>query len=315
MLTWLQICWRAMLFVPSSICLGIFPVIIACWIGLCVVLCGVLCLVAIIQSISSGLLNPLFFDYNFFCKPQNIVPTDNTANYWSVLSVQSRRSIKCCDWQAPPRATPDQPSPCVAVPSCAILSRTNTNAYTKTNTTPRPECFCFCYGSSTYGMIAYGMIRDHGSASKSFVSSCLLSKEKELSRALKHQTQNQLHLDYLRTYLVTMRILFLLIIRRCTKYRHFSFQSQSPIDCRIDCLFCITLKEQNIFDPPLFCNVLGQSCWEHQSQVGLDVGPPSPCVLFHSCQIVSSKGLTLRMQVIIFDVDVRFKLARALACV
>ena len=154
MLTWLQICWRAMLFVPSSICLGIFPVIIACWIGLCVVLCGVLCLVAIIRFMSSGLLNPLFFDYNFFCKPQNIVPKDNTANYWSVLSVQSRRSIKCCDWQAPPRATPDQPSPCVAVPSCAILSSTNTNAYTKTNTTRRPECFCFCYGSSTYGMIA-----------------------------------------------------------------------------------------------------------------------------------------------------------------
>ena len=80
MLTWLQICWRVMLFVPSSICLGIFPVIIACWIGLCVVLCGVLCLVAIIQSISSGLLNPLFFDYNFFanCKilyQQVILPT------------------------------------------------------------------------------------------------------------------------------------------------------------------------------------------------------------------------------------------------
>ena len=146
------------------------------------------------------------------------------------------------------------------------------------------------------------------------VSSCLLSKEKELSRLSKHQTQNLLHLDYLRTYLVTMRILFLLIIRRCTEYRHYSFQSQSPIDCRINWLFCITLKEQNVFDPPLFCNVLGQSCWEHQSQVGLDVGPPSPCVLFHSCQIVSSKGLTLGMQVIIFDVDVRFKLARALAC-
>ena len=46
--------------------------------SLCVVLCGVLCLVAIIQSISSGLLNPLFFDYNFFAY---IVPTDNTANY------------------------------------------------------------------------------------------------------------------------------------------------------------------------------------------------------------------------------------------
>ena len=80
MLTWLQICWRAMLFVPSSICLGIFPVIIACWIGLCVVLCGVLCLVAIIQSISSGLLNPLFFDYNFFANrkilyQQIILPT------------------------------------------------------------------------------------------------------------------------------------------------------------------------------------------------------------------------------------------------
>ena len=80
MLTWLQICWRVMLFVPSSICLGIFPVIIACWMGLCVVLCGVLCLVAIIHSISSGLLNPLFFDYNFFanCKilyQQIILPT------------------------------------------------------------------------------------------------------------------------------------------------------------------------------------------------------------------------------------------------
>ena len=198
MLTWPQICWRAMLFVPSSICLGIFPVIIACWIGLCVVLCGVLCLVAIIQSISSGLLNPLFFDYNFFAY---IVPTDNTANYWSVLSVQSRRSIKCCDWQAPPRATPDQSSPCVAVPSCAILSSTNTNAYTQKQT-------------------PHQRIRDHGSASKSFVSSCLLSKEKELSRALKHQTQNLLHLNYLKTYLVTTRILFLLIIRRCMEYRH-----------------------------------------------------------------------------------------------
>ena len=260
MLTWLQICWRAMLFVPSSICLGIFPVIIACWIGLCVVLCGVLCLVAIIQSISSGLLNLLFFDYNFFANrkilyQQIILPTIEVfylCRAGGPLNAVTDRRLP-----GPRLTNPHPASPSHHVQSCPVQTQMHTQKQTPHQ---GPSVFAFVMDHLHMGWLLYQRIRDHGSASKSFVSSCLLSKEKVLSRALKHQTQNLLHLHYLRTYLVTMRILFFLIIRGCTECQHFSLQSQSPIDYRINRLFCITLKEQNIFNPPLFCNVLGQSC-------------------------------------------------------
>ena len=164
MLTWLQICWRAMLFVPSSICLGIFPVIIACWMGLCVVLCGVLCLVAVIQSISSGLLNPLFLDYNFFanCKilyQQILLPTIEVFHLCRAggpLNAVTDRRLP-----GPRLTNPHPASPSHHVQSCPVQYKYKCYTKTNTNKQARPECFCF---GSSMGWLLFQRFRDHGSA-------------------------------------------------------------------------------------------------------------------------------------------------------
>ena len=168
MLTWLQICWRAMLFVPSSICLGIFPVIIACWIGLCVVLCGVLCLVAIIQSISSGLLNLLFFDYNFFANrkilyQQIILPTIEVfylCRAGGPLNAVTDRRLP-----GPRLTNPHPASPSHHVQSCPEQTQMHTQKQTPHQ---GPSVFAFVMDHLHMGWLLYQGIRDHGSASKSF---------------------------------------------------------------------------------------------------------------------------------------------------
>ena len=178
MLTWLQICWRAMLFVPSSICLGIFPVIIACWIGLCVVLCGVLCLVAIIQFISSGLLNPLFFDYNFFANrkilyQQIILPTIEVfylCRAGGPLNAVTDRRLP-----GPRLTNPHPASPSHHVQSCPVQTQMHTQKQTPHQ---GPSVFAFVMDHLHMGWLLYQRIRDHGSANraKHFRSSFILQR-------------------------------------------------------------------------------------------------------------------------------------------
>ena len=123
--------------------------------GLCVVLCGVLCLVAIIHSISSGLLNPLFFDYNFFanCKilyQKIILPTIEVfylCRAGGPLNAVTDRRLP-----GPRLTNPHPASPSHHVQSCPVQTQMHTQKQTPHQ---GPSVFAFVMDHlHIYGMIA-----------------------------------------------------------------------------------------------------------------------------------------------------------------
>ena len=122
-----------MLFVPSSIYLSGNFSCDYCVLNMSVVLCGVLCLVAIIQFISSGLLNPLFFDYILFANrkilyQQIILPTIEVfylCRAGGPLNAVTDRRLP-----GPRLTSPHPASPSHHVQSCPVQTQMHTQKQT-----------------------------------------------------------------------------------------------------------------------------------------------------------------------------------------